>query len=330
MRFTRAHAAGLAVAVVTGSLGSLAFASGPSSDVINACMNDTTGVLRVVAAGQPCRSHETALSWGQEGPPGEAGPTGPAGPPGVAGPSGPPGPTGLTGDSGPPGPTGPPGPEGPQGERGDPGEKGDRGEQGEKGDPGDPGTLEGLAALEGLVCTVSGSTGRTTVTVAPDGSISMTCAKVTQPPTPPTVPPGTFWAKLAGPASLTLNPWSSRFATVYGEALVPGLTDTSTGPTTLVAELGFGATGVPDETWAWTPATFLSNAGDADRYAGTLQWRSFGDEPFSEFYAYRFSSDDGQSWTYADLNGPMSGEGPFVLGDVTYRAWCEAPGRVCP
>jgi hypothetical protein len=64
-----------------------------SKNTINGCVNDRTGVLRVIdpAKGGRCDgrrgwSHETAISWSQSG--GSVGPQGPAGPPGPRGPSG--------------------------------------------------------------------------------------------------------------------------------------------------------------------------------------------------------------------------------------------------
>jgi hypothetical protein len=52
--------------------------------VINACVNDRSGSLRVVADADDCRRRETPLSFNTEGPPGPPGPAGPPGPPGPA------------------------------------------------------------------------------------------------------------------------------------------------------------------------------------------------------------------------------------------------------
>lgn len=68
--------------------------SGASRNSINGCVNDRTGVLRVIdpAKGGRCDgrrgwTHESSISWKQTGG-GAAGPQGPAGPPGPRGPAG--------------------------------------------------------------------------------------------------------------------------------------------------------------------------------------------------------------------------------------------------
>lgn len=88
--------------VLAGALisGGLAFAAIPDADgTIHACMssyerpgtprspNPTRvgdGAVRIVEGSESCRSTETAISWNQEGSPGETGPAGPAGPSGLS------------------------------------------------------------------------------------------------------------------------------------------------------------------------------------------------------------------------------------------------------
>jgi hypothetical protein len=100
---------------------------------IFACVNATSGAVRIVAQGAACRTPESLVTWnvvGPQGPPGPAGPAGALGPPGPQGPAGPagalgpPGPQGPAGADvlGPPGPQGPAGPPGPPGPKGDPGQ----------------------------------------------------------------------------------------------------------------------------------------------------------------------------------------------------------------
>jgi hypothetical protein len=74
-----AAAVAYATAAVTGTPGA----------TIQACQNDTNGLLRVVTDATACRTGETALSWNVQGPQGEQGPPGPPGPPGPAGAGGP-------------------------------------------------------------------------------------------------------------------------------------------------------------------------------------------------------------------------------------------------
>ena len=140
MKLTRGHAAaGMIGAAAIASLGGLAYATTPSN-VINGCMNDSTGILRVVAAGSSCKSNETPLSWNQQGVQGETGPIGPQGPKGDKGDTGETGPQGLKGDKGDTGETGPQGPQGPKGDKGDTGAQGPKGDTGAQGPQGPAGT----------------------------------------------------------------------------------------------------------------------------------------------------------------------------------------------
>lgn len=76
-----------ATAIVLGALALAAGAAGAAlssvlaDEVINACRNKSTGVLRVPSSGSTCKGDEQPLTWNVRGP---AGPTGPQGPPGPA------------------------------------------------------------------------------------------------------------------------------------------------------------------------------------------------------------------------------------------------------
>jgi hypothetical protein len=86
-----------------------------NTTVIRGCVDDKTGMLRVVDRGEKCRRHEHLIDWNREGPMGPRGPRGQMGP---GGPRGEAGPAGIPGLEGPPGLQGP---VGPQGEPGTPG-----------------------------------------------------------------------------------------------------------------------------------------------------------------------------------------------------------------
>ena len=94
---------GLAL-VVSGRAGAQPPAAVPT---IYACAqahrDNGSGLLRLVAAGEPCRRNETSIHWNVAGPQGPVGTTGLPGPPGVYGLTGPAGPQGLVGPQGPPG-----------------------------------------------------------------------------------------------------------------------------------------------------------------------------------------------------------------------------------
>jgi hypothetical protein len=109
---------------------------------ISACVNQRTGLVRVVAAGEDCRNSEVPLVWGIQGPQGAPGPQGPVGPQGPIGPEGPrgeQGPQGIQGETGRQGPAGPQGPQGPVGLTGPEGPPGVQGDTGPQGIPGPTG-----------------------------------------------------------------------------------------------------------------------------------------------------------------------------------------------
>lgn len=91
-------------------------APAPAANVLQACVLQPGGTVRLVNTPRACRRVERYITWNQKGPAGPPGPVGPAGPngiPGFQGPAGPPGPAGPVGATGPAGPQGPVGPPGP-------------------------------------------------------------------------------------------------------------------------------------------------------------------------------------------------------------------------
>lgn len=102
------HRTAVALGIIVPVVGAASWvaASENPSPSIHACVHRETGLVRVAAAGEPCRRSETALVWNTEGPAGPQGetgaigPAGSAGPTGPAGPAGPPGPAGAGGISG--------------------------------------------------------------------------------------------------------------------------------------------------------------------------------------------------------------------------------------
>lgn len=108
--------------------------------VIQSCIDNASGSLRVIDATDPVQAcdaaTETPISWNQRGPAGPTGATGgqgPAGPAGATGPTGAQGPAGPKGDAGPAGPVGPAGATGAQGPAGPAGPTGATGPQGPAG-----------------------------------------------------------------------------------------------------------------------------------------------------------------------------------------------------
>lgn len=72
-------------------MATIAFGAAASAGVVYACVNDSSGTVKVVGPTDACPTNWTALSWNQQGPkgdsgaPGATGPTGPAGAPGPSG-----------------------------------------------------------------------------------------------------------------------------------------------------------------------------------------------------------------------------------------------------
>jgi hypothetical protein len=130
--------------------------------VYHACVNNSSGTIKMIAPDEECKNNETRIMWNALGPAGPPGPQGSAGADGADGEPGPPGPAGADGAEGAVGPQGPQGPagadgaigpQGPQGEQGPPGEigqvtvpvqvigiEGPPGPPGAAGEPGPPGS----------------------------------------------------------------------------------------------------------------------------------------------------------------------------------------------
>jgi Collagen triple helix repeat (20 copies) len=89
-----------------------------------ACINNSTGAIRIVSQSTVCNAGEHKIQWDQTGP---QGPKGPQGAKGATGAQGPKGATGATGTQG---------PQGPQGVKGATGAAGPQGAQGPQGPPG--------------------------------------------------------------------------------------------------------------------------------------------------------------------------------------------------
>jgi hypothetical protein len=143
-----------------------AFAFSPSafaqSNVISACVSKT-GQIRLVGAGETCKSNESPLSWNIQGPQGPQGLQGPAGPTGATGATGTPGAVGAAGATGATGPQGAAGATGAKGEIGPAGPTGSQGLSGLQGPPGNDGAGIDLGAIAGNVYQCDGSVAKPAV-----------------------------------------------------------------------------------------------------------------------------------------------------------------------
>lgn len=92
----------LALAIILVTLASTTFVHAHGGDItlIHACVNNTSGEIKIVGVNVTCASNYRALDWNIQGPAGSPGPMGPAGPAGTQGPQGLTGPQGPAGISG--------------------------------------------------------------------------------------------------------------------------------------------------------------------------------------------------------------------------------------
>ena len=131
------------------------------------------------------------------------------------------------------------------------------------------------------------------------------------------------WCRLQWPLEVDALPGEE--ATYYGRMFAEGLTDRTPGVDThpnFVGELGYGPDGSDPAAgaWTWAPAAPTPDwdgeaAGEAnnDEYQATLAAPAVGTYDF----AYRFSADNGQSWTYCDSGeGTTDGYAPENAGNL--------------
>jgi hypothetical protein len=128
----------------------------------------------------------------------------------------------------------------------------------------------------------------------------------------------------------SLNPTAgATTAIVYGRIKELGVTDQSASANASVrAQLGYGpATSNPEYEagWTWTNATF--NAGFSDPTYDEYQASFTAPVSGTYRYVYRFSFDQGVSWTYADTNLGDGGAGqdPGFTFDFSNEAVMTVP-----
>jgi hypothetical protein len=122
-----------------------------ATGVIDACVNNSSGTIKIVSSTTDCSNNEIRLVWngaGVAGQPGPQGATGATGAAGLVGPTGATGPTGSTGATGLTGPTGATGAAGPSGASGAVGPTGATGSNGATGATGATGS-QGPSAIIG-------------------------------------------------------------------------------------------------------------------------------------------------------------------------------------
>jgi glycosidase/fibronectin type 3 domain-containing protein len=126
------------------------------------------------------------------------------------------------------------------------------------------------------------------------------------------------WANLQWPPTLTHTiSATDRTDEVFGQVWIDGVTS-EPGPTpSLIAQAGFGPEGSnPDgnSAWTWEVASFNVDVGNNDEFKASFLPQVTGDFD----YVYRYSTNNGNDWLYADLDGPIpTGSLPTNPGKLT-------------
>jgi hypothetical protein len=138
------------------------------------------------------------------------------------------------------------------------------------------------------------------------------------------------WANLQWPPSMTHTiSVVNRTDNVYGQVWIDGVTNQPGQTPTLRAQLGWGPDGSnPDgnAAWQWEEAHFNVDAGNNDEFVASL----LPDRVGSFDYAYRYTTTDGESWTYADLDGIGNGYSPAQAGQLTVNASGDTTAPATP
>lgn len=117
------------------------------------------------------------------------------------------------------------------------------------------------------------------------------------------------WANLQWPATLDASvSVSGRTAAIYGRVYSPDLTEAAGQAPGIRAQVGYGPSGTAPSgsAWNWNEASFNTQAGNNDEYSGTLPLSKVG----TFDYVYRYSTDAGVTWVYADRSGLIGGDAP--------------------
>jgi hypothetical protein len=125
------------------------------------------------------------------------------------------------------------------------------------------------------------------------------------------------WANLQWPPTLTHTiSATNRTDNVYGQVWIDGATDKPGQTPSLLAQLGFGPSNSDPNSntaWNWIGASFNGDVGNNDEFVASLLPESVG----SFDYAYRYSTTNGATWIYADLDGIGNGYDPAHAGKLT-------------
>ena len=121
----------------------------------------------------------------------------------------------------------------------------------------------------------------------------------------------------------------TRTQSIYGQAYIEGQTNKPGATAGLLVQLGYGPDGSNPATgtaWTWVNATFNTDTGDNDEFRANLQ----PELPGSYDYAYRFSTNSGRDWVYADHDGSSNGYDAAQAGTLNVAASADTTAPTIP
>jgi glycosidase len=112
------------------------------------------------------------------------------------------------------------------------------------------------------------------------------------------------WAGNLEPESIVHTIGITPTQPISAQVWIEGVTDQPGQGAGVDAELGFGISGTPTDTWeVWVPMEYVGDVGNNDQYAATLTPEMTGILQ----YLARFSATGGREWTYAFTAGGLPG-----------------------
>ena len=109
------------------------------------------------------------------------------------------------------------------------------------------------------------------------------------------------WANLQWPPTLDYTVSASQTTeNVYGQVWIDGVTNRPGATPGLLAQFGYGAQGSDPATWTWVDGVFNVDAGNNDEFRAAFQPTT----PGTYSYLARYSTNGGETWLYASLDGP--------------------------
>nr|MBP7321592.1 fibronectin type III domain-containing protein [Deltaproteobacteria bacterium] len=138
------------------------------------------------------------------------------------------------------------------------------------------------------------------------------------------------WASLLSPMSIT-HTISAVAPTepIISQVLIQGISNVPGVTPGLLAQVGYGPDGSQPEnnaSWRWVDAVFSADVDDKDEFQGQLL-----PEPIGTYdVAYRYSSTNGLTWGYADLDSTENGYDPAQAGELIVLASDDGVAPFCP